>query len=258
MIQDRNPGCDQARKYCRNQDDWHKQILPSFNETWMAVDVGIPSATDGPRLTSTVSRHGRSVQPATDGPLEREVDPRNCTAGGTLLRYGLVGNRLWLVARKLPIRGQNSHRTPAIQQRGRAQGLFSLSGIDHFRAPIEEQLPLSPLHLQRLAFLGRTRTLARRFAVVDERQRVPTLTELDADFRRARPQGGKDGVPAHAPEPVPRIPRVGLLPVHYGVPVASLRGVEILRHAVRLVPARKVEIQPRQPRRMQPRGLQQP
>src|ERR1039458_5937222 len=124
---------------------------------------------------------------------------------------------------------------PAIQQRGRAQGLFNLSGIDHFGAPIEEQLPLRALDLDRLSFLRRTRTLSRRFAVVDERQRVPSTPALDADFRRARPQGREDGVLAHAPEPVPRIPRVGLLPVHQGVPVTSLRGVEVLCHAVRLI-----------------------
>ena len=45
------------------------------------------------------------------------------------------------------------------------------------------------------------------------------------------------GLPAEVPEPVTRIPGVGLLPVHDSVPVASLRGFEILRHAVRVVPA---------------------
>ena len=56
-----------------------------------------------------------------------------------------------------------------------------LSGSDHFGAPIEEQLPLRALDLERLAFLGRPGTLSGGFAVVDERQRVPTLTALDAD-----------------------------------------------------------------------------
>ena len=58
-------------------------------------------------------------------------------------------------------------------------------------------------------------------------------------------------------EPVPGVARVGLLPVHDGMPVASLLGLEILRHAVRVLPAGKVEIQSRQHgwrqfRRLQP------
>ena len=51
---------------------------------------------------------------------------------------------------------------------------------------------------------------------------------------------------ADLPEPVSRVTRVGFLPVHDGVPVTSLLGLEILRHAVCVIPAGKVEIQSRE------------
>src|ERR1017187_7810103 len=222
-----------------------------------------PPTPDGPLTPSLqdesarrTTKHGGSVVPSSCGKGSQANYP--CAAP---MRPTWPQTALWETASGLsPGSYRFADRTaiaPAIQQRGRAQGLFNLSGIDHFGAPIEEQLPLRALDLDRLSFLRRTRTLSRRFAVVDERQRVPSTPALDADFRRARPQGREDGVLAHAPEPVPRIPRVGLLPVHHGVPVASLRGVEILGHAVRFFPARKVEVQPRQHRRTEARRPQQ-
>ena len=99
----------------------------------------------------------------------RQIDPALSVSSATrtLARNGLVGNRLWLVAGTRADQGS----APPIRQHGGSWAY--LSGIDHFGAPIEEQLPLRPLHLQRLSFLRRTRTLSRRFAVVYERQRVP-------------------------------------------------------------------------------------
>ena len=124
-------------------------------------------------------------------------------------------------------------------------------------APIEEQLPLRPLDLQRLSLLLGPRTLSRRFAVVDEGHRIPEIAEFDADFRGTRAQGRKDRMLADLPEPVPGVPRVGFLPVHDGMPVTPLLGLEILRHAVRVIPAGKVKVQSRQHRRRQFRRLEQ-
>src|ERR1035437_4797592 len=170
--------------------------------------------------------------------------------GRVVARVGLIGV---LEAGKYPYRFLHEH----IIARWRVcpPCLTPGSSPARFGAPVEQQLPLRPLDLQRLLFFRRPRTFSRLFAVVDEGQRIPVVPERDTDFRRARPQRWKDRVLAYVPEPVPRIPRVGLLPVHQGVPVTSLWGIEILRHTVGLVPARKVEIQPRQHRRPQPRRL---
>src|SRR5690348_14644389 len=73
--------------------------------------------------------------------------------------------------------------------KGRPGGLRYLA-----RAVIEEQLPLRALDLTRFALGVRTGLTAGALTVIDERDRVPSIPHLDADFRRPRAQCGENGV----------------------------------------------------------------
>src|SRR5580692_4613807 len=87
---------------------------------------------------------------------------------------------------------------------------------------IEEQLPLGALRLDSHALLIGTGLLPCALAHFDEGDGVPARAEIHANLRGLFAQRGKDGVRSHLPEPVAGIARVGLLPMHDGVPVTAL------------------------------------